>query len=89
MDVPMELKSISDTLNSLRSTARDWEIFPNHYAAFRELAVDKMMSPEAGLTNLFAEIVNDDLYVQYLDRRIRISFAFERNPKKGVLRVRS
>jgi len=87
MDVPTELKSINDTLKSLRSTASDWEIFHNHYAAFRKLAVDEIMSPNARLAGLIAKIENDDLCVRYLDRRIRISFAFERNPKKGILRV--
>src|SRR5229473_3589763 len=58
----------------------------DHYVLFCERSMDVEDAGSAA-KGIIPKRIGDDLYVQYLDRRLRISFAFDRMSDRGLLCV--
>jgi hypothetical protein len=70
----------------LEKARRSWNSLHDIYVRFRERAKD-MADAQCVAKGIIPQSVGDDLYVQYLDRRLRISFAFDRISDRGILCV--
>jgi hypothetical protein len=57
-----------------------------YYVRFCQRAMD-MADASCPAKGIVPKRVGDDLYVQYLDRRLRFSFAFDRQADRGILCV--
>jgi hypothetical protein len=58
----------------------------DYYVRFCQRAMD-MTDAKCRVKGIVPKRVGDDLYVQYLDRRLRFSFAFDRQADRGLLCV--
>jgi hypothetical protein len=63
-----------------------WVVMHDHYVRFCERSMD-MADAGCGAKGIIPKWIGDDLYVQYLDRRLRISFGFDRISDRGILCV--
>ena len=63
-----------------------WVVIHEHYVRFCERSMD-MADAGCGAKGIIPKRIGDDLYVQYLDRRLRISFGFDRISDRGILCV--
>ena len=63
-----------------------WVVMHDHYVRFCERSMD-MADAGCAAKGIIPKRIGDDLYVQYLDRRLRISFGFDRISDRGVLCV--
>ena len=70
----------------LEKARLSWNSLHDIYVRFRERAKD-MADAQCVAKGIIPQPVGDDLYVQYLDRRLRISFAFDRISDRGILCV--
>jgi len=70
----------------LEEARASWATMHGHYVRFCERSMD-MADARCPAKGIVPTRVGDDLYIQYLDRRLRISFAFDRISDRGILCV--
>ena len=82
----MNPKGYEQIVAQLQKARRNWGILHDHYVRFCARAM-VMADVECPANGIIPKQVGDDIYVQYLDRRIRISYAFNRLSNRGILCV--
>jgi hypothetical protein len=82
----MVAKRFEQVVAHLEQARARWAVMHDHYVRFCERSMD-MEDAGCGAKGIILKRIGDDLYVQYLDRRLRISFAFDRISDRGILCV--
>ena len=82
----MKPKSFAQVAAQLEKTRQSWELLHSQYVRFCERAMD-LADVQCPAKGIVPKRIGDDLYIQYLDRRLRFSFAFDRLSNKGIVCV--
>jgi hypothetical protein len=82
----MVAQTFEQVVAHLEQARARWVVIHDHYVRFCERSMD-MADASCGAKGIIPKRIGDDLYVQYLDRRLRISFAFDRISDRGILCV--
>jgi len=82
----MVAKRFEQVVAHLEQARARWTVMHDHYVRFCERSMD-MADAGCAAKGIIPKRIGDDLYVQYLDRRLRISFGFDRISDRGLLCV--
>src|SRR6266849_8523230 len=82
----MVAKRFEQVVAHLEQAGARLAVMHDHYVRFCERLMD-MEDAGCPAKGIIPKRIGDDLYVQYLDRRLRISFAFDRMSDRGLLCV--
>jgi len=82
----MVAKRFEQVVAHLEQARARWAVMHDHYVRFCERSMD-MADAGCPAKGIIPKRIGDDLYVQYLDRRLRISFGFDRISDRGLLCV--
>ncbi len=82
----MVAKRFEQVVAHLEQARARWTVMHDHYVRFCERSMD-MGDAGCGAKGIIPKRIGDDLFVQYLDRRLRISFGFDRISDRGLLCV--
>jgi hypothetical protein len=80
----MVAKRFEQVVAHLEQARVRWAVMHDHYVRFCERSMD-MADAGCPAKGIIPKRIGDDLYVQYLDRRLRISFGFDRISDRGIL----
>ena len=82
----MVAQTFEQVVAHLEQARASWVVIHDHYVRFCERSMD-MADAGCRAKGIIPKRIGDDLYVQYLDRRLRISFGFHRISDRGILCV--
>ena len=82
----MIAKRFEQVVTHVENARTNWADLHARYVQFRERAM-AMMDAGCPAKGIVVQTVGDDFYVEFLDRRLRLSFGFDRIANRGVLCV--